>query len=84
MKQTVYLETSVISYLTANPSKDIVSAGHQFNTHRWREKERHKYNLVISELVILEAAMGDKQMAEKRGRILESLPVLESLPTQIS
>jgi len=29
MKPVIYLETSIISYLTARPSRDLVRAAHQ-------------------------------------------------------
>jgi hypothetical protein len=29
MKKRIYLETTVVSYLTAKPSRDIMVAGHQ-------------------------------------------------------
>ncbi|MBO1346719.1 MAG: hypothetical protein EBE86_004670 [Hormoscilla sp. GUM202] len=33
-RPTVYIETSVISYLTARPSRDLIVAAHQQITHR--------------------------------------------------
>jgi len=45
MKQTVYIETSVISYLTSNPSRDIVIAGHQQTTYEWWNQSRDKRGL---------------------------------------
>ncbi len=43
MKRKVYIETSVISYLTARPSKTILGAAHQQLTQSWWEK-RFEYS----------------------------------------
>jgi predicted nucleic acid-binding protein len=63
---TVYLETSVISYLTARPSRDLVVAARQQVTHRWWNELRHEFHLLISELVIQEAEQGNPIEAAKR------------------
>ncbi len=78
MKPKVYLETSVVSYLTARPSRSIVAAGHQLVTLEWWQKERKLYDLLISDLVILEASAGNVQMAKKRLEFLNFLPLLEA------
>ena len=36
LKRKVYIETSVASYLTAGPSRDLAVAGHQELTAQWR------------------------------------------------
>ena len=58
MKMKVYLETSVLSYLAARPSRDTVTAGRQVITRRWWETERKKYSLVVSEAVEAECERG--------------------------
>ncbi|MBK1620609.1 hypothetical protein CKO42_19680, partial [Lamprobacter modestohalophilus] len=58
MKRKVYLETSVISYLTSRPSKTIIGAAHQQITSAWWDK-RYDYELFLSELVLRECAGGD-------------------------
>jgi predicted nucleic acid-binding protein len=75
MKRKVYLETSVISYLTARPSKTILGAAHQQITQSWWES-RDQYELVISESVWRECAAGDSLAAQRRLVILENLPLL--------
>ncbi len=44
LKRKVYLETSVISYLTARPSKTIIGAAHQQITSAWWNK---RYNMEL-------------------------------------
>jgi hypothetical protein len=52
MKPKVYVETSVISYLTARPSRDVVVAGHQQTTREWWRTCRDRFKLVASQLVL--------------------------------
>ena len=75
MKRRVYLETSVISYLTARPSKTIIGAAHQQITSAWWDK-RTDYDLFVSELVLRECAAGDPDAAQRRLEIIESIPLL--------
>ncbi|MBM2816608.1 MAG: hypothetical protein HW421_3370 [Ignavibacteria bacterium] len=79
-KQKVYIETSVISYLTAKPSRDIVIAGHQKTTYDWWHKPRYKFDCFISEFVISEISRGDKNEAEKRLGIVKDIKYLEYNP----
>ena len=48
MKSKLYLETTVPSYLTARPSRDLIVAAHQQITHEWWEKRRHDFDIFIS------------------------------------
>ena len=77
MKQKVYLETSIISYLAARPSRDIIIAAHQELTNEWWENRRKRFDVFVSQLVIQEAKAGDKNAAQKRLDILEQMPLLE-------
>ena len=63
MKPKVYIETTVISYLLAHPSRDIVVAGHQQITHEWWQTSRHDFEVVSSQLVAREAGAGDSEAA---------------------
>jgi predicted nucleic acid-binding protein len=83
MKRKVYLETSVISYLTARPSRTIIGAAHQQITQAWWES-RGQYELFISELVMKECASGDPESAEKRLKVLVELPLLVIDETSVS
>jgi predicted nucleic acid-binding protein len=77
MKPTTYIETSIISYLTSRPNRDIVIAAHQQITHEWWENRRIFYEVYASQLVLTEAARGDKQAADKRKKVLEDISLLE-------
>ena len=77
MKPRVYVETTVISYLTARPSRDIVIAGRQRSTIDWWETAAERFELVASELVVSEAAAGDPDSAKSRLEKLAPLTLLE-------
>lgn len=77
MKPKVYIETTIISYLTAKSSRDLIIAAHQELTTEWWDNRRTYFDLFISQLVIQEARVGDKHAAQKRLNILESIPLLE-------
>ena len=77
MKHKVYIETSLISYLTARPARTIIGAAQQQITQDWWEKERGNYDLRISELVIRECAADDPEAARRRLDALRNLPLLD-------
>jgi hypothetical protein len=68
MKQRVYIETSVLSYLAARTSRDTVTQFRQAISRRWWEQERGKYELVASDVVVAECLLGDAEPAMKRHR----------------
>jgi len=76
MKRKVYVETSVASYLTARPSRDLVVAAHQELTLEWWTNSRQRFDLFISELVLREASKGDPSAAAKRVSELAGIPLL--------
>ncbi len=80
MKPTVYIETTIVSYLTARPSRDLVRAGQQQITREWWENQREHYDLYISDLVVSEASAGDAAAAAARLEILGALPLLSVRP----
>ena len=77
MKPKVYLETTIISYLTAWRSPQLVMAAHQESTRNWWDDERHSYDLYTSEAVLQEASLGDPSAAQKRLEVLSDLPELQ-------
>ena len=75
MKPALYVETSVVSYLTARPSRDIITAARQQLTQKWW-RTRGRYELFASQFVLEEAEAGDKQAARQRLKVLKGLPLL--------
>ncbi len=79
MKPRVYLETTLPSYLTAWPSRDLVRAAHQQITREWWTG-RDAFDLYTSRLVLLECQAGDPQAAAARVSSLDGIPLLEQTP----
>jgi len=76
MKPKLYLETTIVSYLAAEPSRDIVIAGHQQITREWWERRNH-FQLFASGAVVEEARRGDAAVAARRMALLDGIPVLD-------
>ena len=66
MKPRIYVETSVISYLAARPSRNALTGFRQLQTRRWLDKAAVLCTLEVSELVRLEIAAGDPTAAKRR------------------
>jgi hypothetical protein len=81
---SVYLETTIISYLAAWPSSDVVVAGHQQTTHDWWNKERSGFDLYVSELVLREIAAGDPQAAQHRLAFVVGITPLTLTPVTLA
>ncbi|MCP4696806.1 MAG: type II toxin-antitoxin system VapC family toxin, partial [Gammaproteobacteria bacterium] len=77
MKPKIYVETSVISYLTGRMSRDLIVAGHQQITQEWWETRKPGFELYGSQLLIKEAGAGDKEASQKRLAVLADIPLLE-------
>ncbi len=75
MKPRIYIETSVVSYLTARPARDVTLASHQALTRDLWDRLA-EFDAYISELVIMEASAGDAQAASARLTAIESLEEL--------
>jgi predicted nucleic acid-binding protein len=76
--QRVYVETTVVSYLTSRPSRDVVILGRQQITRDWWEKDRADFELCTAQLVLQEAGTGDPEAAEDRLKILRPMVLLDT------
>jgi hypothetical protein len=76
MKPRTYVETSLVSYLTARPSEDLVCTAHRQVTKEWWAG-RKAFDLYASQLVSDESAKGDAEAAARRFAALEDIPLLE-------
>jgi predicted nucleic acid-binding protein len=77
IRGTVYIETSIVSYLTARPSRDLLVAAHQQLTVAWWDQQRSHYEIFTSQVVLAEARAGDPDAAPRRVAVLEHLPLLD-------
>ena len=73
----LYVETSIVSYATAWPSRDITIAGLQQQARDWWANERNKFELVTSQVTLDEAGDGDPVAAAARLELLDGLPLID-------
>ena len=69
MKPRLYLETTIPSYLTSWPSRDLIVNAHQQITKDWWELRRAAFHIYISQFVLDEARAGDALAAGLRLRV---------------
>ncbi len=79
MKKSIYLETTIPSYLTSRPSRDLVRAARQQITREWWDTRRHEFELCVSQFVVDEAGDGDPDTARRRLELLQDVPLLEAV-----
>ena len=73
----VYIETSVVSYLTAFGSRDLILAAHQEVTRAWWAT-RGSFNIYASQFVMDEASAGNPEAAARRLEVLHDVPLLDA------
>ncbi|MCX6938681.1 MAG: type II toxin-antitoxin system VapC family toxin [Verrucomicrobia bacterium] len=76
MKPRVYIETTVVSYLTARPSREALQEGRRQLTVDWWTKKRTEFEFIVSPLVFVEAGKGDVKAATARVEAIKNLPIL--------
>ncbi|BBD54936.1 type II toxin-antitoxin system VapC family toxin [Planktothrix agardhii 1806] len=77
MSETVYIETSVVGYLTARPSNNLILMANLGITQEWWDTRREQFTLYISQMVLDEVSRGDAEIANRRLEILRDFPLLE-------
>jgi hypothetical protein len=75
-KPALYLESTIISYLAAFPSRDLIVAAHQQITHEWWDRARSRFSNYISQAVLDEIGIGDPGAASRRLALVTGLPIL--------
>jgi hypothetical protein len=77
MNETIYIETSILGYLTARPSRDLVVTANIEVTREWWEMRRSYFQLYSSQAVVRETSQGDAAIASQRLEIIRNLTLLE-------
>jgi hypothetical protein len=77
MSETVYIETSILGYLTARPSRDIVVSANIQITREWWDTRRSDFQLYSSQAVVKETSQGDTEIASRRLEIIRNLALLD-------
>jgi len=72
----VYIESSVVSYHVARPSRDVVALAHQEITREWWANGLPRFDAYVSELVLEEIRRGDSEAATERLNSVERFPLL--------
>ena len=73
----IYVETSIVSYLAAYPSRDLIKVAKQELTREWWQRRRGLYEIYASQLVLNEARAGDPDAARRRMTELQDVPLLD-------
>lgn len=77
MNSSIYLETSVIGYLTSRVSRELVTAANQQVTREWWDDRRADFDLFISQFVVHECSAGDPDAARERLEAIAEIPELD-------
>ena len=77
MTETVYVETSIIGYLSARSSNNLILMANVEATWEWWDSRRSQFALYISQVVLDEVAQGDSAISSRRLEILRDFPLLE-------
>ena len=80
MTQSVYIDTSVMSYLTAMPSRDVRTAARQIETFEWWAGESSHFELFSYEITVSEAGAGNVEAASRRLEVLGEITILDIDP----
>ncbi len=78
MKQVVYIESSVVSYLTARVSADPIKSAWQTVTTQWWDTGLSQVTACISPYVIEEVSAGDPEAAKQRIDVIRNLNLLDT------
>lgn len=76
--ESVYIETTILSYLAAKPSRDLLVAAHQQATHEWWSERKASFECFISQVVLEEVTEGDTEAVKRRLALIEGIPLLEA------
>ncbi len=79
VRPTVYIDTSVPSYLTSRPSREWPLKRHQWVTCLFWNAYGSRFEMHVSRRVVDEVKAGDPTAAQKRVELISSLPSLKTL-----
>jgi len=79
-KPTLYIDTTIPSYLLAEPSRDLLVVTRQQITRSWWNRDHARFAVLVSDVVLDEAERGNRQAAKKRRAFLDPFPVLPVTP----
>lgn len=74
----IYLESTIPSYVTARPARDLLQAARQQLTRDWWDLKRDQHELFTSQVVLDEIGFGEKAVAERRLEMMQAVPLLRA------
>lgn len=77
MSESVYIETSILGYLTARSTRDLIVAANIELTRNWWNTRRQNFTLYISQAVLTETTQGDAEISDQRLKIARDFPLLD-------
>jgi len=83
MMLSVYVETSIVGYLTARSRNDVIFQARQELTRMWWNARREQYEIVVSQLVLDEVGTGDEEAALERLELLDGIALLDTADPRI-
>lgn len=78
MIPTVYIETTIVSYLVSKPSRDLIIAAHQQLTQTWWQERLQHFDTFVSPIVLDEISKGDQDAAKARLNAVRNIKILEA------
>ncbi len=76
MSETIYIETSIVGYLTVRPNNNLILMANAEATREWWDSRRNDFTLYISQVVLDEVARGDAEISSRRLEMLLDFPLL--------
>ncbi len=80
IKPTVYVETTIVSYLTSRPSNDAVIFSRQEATKQLWNEYSDNFEFMVSVIVVSEIERGDPGEAQRRLNAVANLTALQTSP----
>jgi hypothetical protein len=75
-RKSLYVESTIPSYATARPSKELIAAVRQVMTRDFWEQERHNYDLYVGQSVVDECSKGDGEAVKRRMDFIAGIQVI--------
>ena len=76
MTSSVYIDTSVVSYLTDRPARDLLTAARQIETIEWWTVQAPHFELFRLDVAFNEAGQGNEDAASHHIEVLREMTVL--------
>jgi hypothetical protein len=76
MRPSLYLETTIPSYLAAKPSNNLTNLYRQIVTRKFWDTKQDSFKIYTSDYTVKECRSGNPEVAKRRLQLLEHFPRL--------